>query len=82
MGWRCLSARKKSLEAGAEVEKQQLEMELYALRERVNNLFFGILLMQESLRQQEVLEHELQRNYDNVQSYILNGGPMRRIGVQ
>lgn len=68
-----LSARKKSLEAGAEVEKQQLEAEIYALRERVNNLFFGILLMQESLRQQEVLEHELQRNYDNVQSYILNG---------
>ena len=68
-----VSARKKNLEAGAEVEKQQLEAEIYALRERVNNLFFGILLMQEQLQQQEILEKELQRNYDNVKSYMQNG---------
>ena len=68
-----LSARKKSLEAGAVVENKQLEAEIYALRERVNNLFFGILLMQESLRQQEILEKELQRNYNNVESYMQNG---------
>ena len=68
-----VSARRKSLEAGAAVEKKQLDAEIYTLRERVNNLYFGILLMQENLRQQEIMEKELQRNYKNVESYIQNG---------
>lgn len=68
-----ISARRKNLEAGAEVEKQQLEREIYALRERVNNIYFGILLMLQQLQQQEILEKELKRNYDNVKSYMQNG---------
>lgn len=68
-----ISAQKKSLKAHAESEKKQLDSEIYALRERVNNLYFGILLMKANLQQQEILENELQRNYDNVQTYLQNG---------
>lgn len=68
-----VSAGKKSVEAYAELEKRQLETEIYALRERVNNLYFGILLMKENLKQQAILESELQRNYNNVRAYIENG---------
>ena len=68
-----IAAQKKSIVANAEVEKQKLETEAYALRERVNNLYFGILLLNEQLDQQSILEKELQRNYDKVQSYITNG---------
>lgn len=68
-----IRAQKKSLEANAALEKQQLVSEIYSLRERVNNLYFGILLMKEHLQQQEILENELQRNYDNVEAYIRNG---------
>lgn len=68
-----ISAQKKSLNANAELEKKQLDAEVYALRERVNNLYFGILLMKANLQQQEILENELQRNYDNVQTYLQNG---------
>ncbi len=68
-----ISAQKKSVEAGSEVEKQQLTSEIYKLRERVNNLFFGILLMDRHLTLQEVWEKELQRNYNNVETYIQNG---------
>ncbi len=68
-----VSAGKKSLEAHAELEKRQLETEMYALRERVNNLYFGILLMKENLKQQAILENELQRNHNNVLTYIENG---------
>lgn len=68
-----ISAGKKSLQAHAELERQQLETEIYALRERVNNLYFGILLMKENLQQQAILENELQRNYHNVLAYIQNG---------
>lgn len=68
-----VSSQKKSVEAGAEVEKQQLTSGIYKLRERVNNLFFGILLMDKQLALQEVFEKELQRNYNNVETYINNG---------
>ncbi len=68
-----ISAHKKSLEANAEVQKKQLDNEIYSLRERVNNLYFGILLMKGRLSQQDILEKELQRNYDNVKVYIQNG---------
>jgi len=68
-----ISAQKKSLKANAELEKKHLDTEVYALRERVNNLYFGILLMKSNLMQQTILENELQRNYDNVATYVKNG---------
>lgn len=68
-----ISAQKKSLKANVELEKKHLDTEVYALRERVNNLYFGILLMKSNLMQQTILENELQRNYDNVATYVKNG---------
>lgn len=68
-----IAAQKESISANAEVEKQQLESEIYSLRERVNGVYFGALLLKEQLEQQENLENELQRNHDKVQSYIRNG---------
>ncbi|HLW08827.1 MAG TPA: TolC family protein [Fermentimonas sp.] len=68
-----VSAQKNSLEANAELEKRKLNNEIYTLRARVNNLYFGILLMREQLNQLGILEDELQRNYDNVQIYVQNG---------
>ena len=55
------------------MEKRQLDTEVYALRERVNNLYFGILLMKGNLQQHRILENELQRNYNNVVIYMENG---------
>ncbi len=68
-----IAAKKEMIKAGAAVEEKALETELYSLRERVNGLYFGILLMQEQLKQQVVLEEELQRNHNKVESYVENG---------
>ena len=68
-----IAAKKEMIEAGAVVEEKTLETELYSLRERVNQLYFGILLVQEQLKQQVVMEEELQRNHDIVESYVENG---------
>lgn len=68
-----IEAHKKKLFATASIEREQLETSLYTLNERVNGLFFGILLLDEQLRLQTTLDEELQRNYDKVQSYIKNG---------
>ena len=68
-----IAAKKEMIEAGAVGEEKTLETELYSLRERVNQLYFGILLVQEQLKQQVVMEEELQRNHDIVESYVENG---------
>ena len=68
-----IASKKDIINANAQLEEKALEAEIYALRERVNGLYFGILLMQEQLKQQTVLEEELKRNYNKVTSYIDNG---------
>ena len=68
-----ISVQKKITNANAEVEKQKLEVDLYALNERINQLYFGILLLKEQLRQNDILQNELQTNYNRVASYKQNG---------
>jgi len=56
-----------------EVEKQKLEVDLYALNDRVNQLFFGILLLNEQLKQNDILKNDLLTNYDRLVAYKQNG---------
>ena len=68
-----VSAQKKNLKATAEADKQKLEVDLYALNDRVNNLFFGIMLINEQLNQVNTLLNELTTNYRKVEAYVKNG---------
>ncbi|MDD3077517.1 MAG: TolC family protein [Paludibacter sp.] len=66
-------AQKKSIKANSEADKQKLEVDLYALNDRINNLFFGIMLINEQLKQNDILKQELSTNYKKVEAYIQNG---------
>lgn len=66
-------AQKRGIEAGAAVETRQLDVDLYALNDRINNLYFGILTLDEQLALNDLLDAELKRNEATVSSYI-NGG--------
>ena len=66
-------AQKKIANSNAEVEQQQVNVDLYAIQSRVNQLFFGILLLDAQLNQNQILQDELQRNFATVSSYIENG---------
>lgn len=68
-----IRTQKELAEVGAEVGTQQLNVDLYALNDRVNELFFGILLLAEQLKQSVLLYEELQRNFDRISAYIANG---------
>lgn len=68
-----IQARKRIAKADSEMEKQQLEVELYAVEERVNQLFFGILLFDSRLMQNQILIDELERSYKRVADYMKNG---------
>jgi len=64
-----VKAQQQVTKANAEAEKQKLENDLYALRERVNQLFFGTLLIDEQLRQNDLLQKELQTNLDRITAF-------------
>ena len=67
------SIQKKVHRDNASIESQKLEVDLYAIKDRVNQLYFGCLLIDEQLQQNAVLNKELQTNYDKVVSYMRNG---------
>ncbi|WP_346862566.1 TolC family protein [uncultured Draconibacterium sp.] len=68
-----IRSQKGNIKASGEMEKQSLEVELYTIKDRVNQLFFGILAVNELITQNDLLQKELQTNYDKVQAYIQNG---------
>ena len=68
-----IAAQKKATITGYEVDKQKLEVELFSLKERINQLFFGILMLNEQIKQNGILKNELKTNYDRVAAYKKNG---------
>jgi len=69
-------AQKESSKAEGNVSAQSVETELYTLRERINMLYFGILILNEQLRQNNLLQNLLQSNYNTVDAYVKNGVAM------
>ncbi len=59
--------------ATTEVEKQKLENELFAIKERINQLYFGILLINEQISQNKILQTDLEINYKRIVAGIENG---------
>lgn len=65
--------QKKQVSSQAEVEREQLNVDMYALNSRVNDLYFGILLLDEQLAQNALLQDELERNFRQISAYVENG---------
>lgn len=65
--------RKKEASVQADVQREQLEVNLYALRERVNQLYFGILLLDAQLVQNGLLQEQLARNHAQVEACMEQG---------
>ena len=68
-----IEAQRRIAKASSEAELKRAETELYTVRERVNQLFFGILLIEEQIRQTDILILELENNYKRVSAYLENG---------
>ncbi len=66
-------AQKKITTASAEVEKQNIEVLLYEINERINQLYFGILLIDEQLKQVDILDDNLARNLKRAEIARQNG---------
>lgn len=55
------------------VQEQSLEVELYQLYSRVNELFFGILLIDEQLKQNGLLLNDIRNGIDKAKALVANG---------
>jgi outer membrane protein TolC len=63
--------------ANESIQQQNLEVELYALYDRVNQLFFGALLMDEQLKQTDLLTQDIQNGIDKAKALVANGTAYR-----
>ena len=68
-----IQSKKEMIRTGSEVEKKSLEVDLYAIKDRINQLYFGILLFDAQLEQNRLFQEELKRNLDKVSACIKNG---------
>lgn len=68
-----VKARKDAAASQAEADARSVDASIYGLRARVNELFFGIILMQSNIEQCNLMLSNLEINYKKVESYIENG---------
>lgn len=68
-----IRAQKKVIRANSGVEQQQQHVDMYTLKDRINQLYFGILLLDAQLKQNEILQDNLQRNYTMIRDCKENG---------
>jgi outer membrane protein TolC len=63
--------------AASKVQEQNLEVELYKTRERINQLFFGVLLIDEQLKQNELFLKDIQTGIDKTSALVANGSEFK-----
>lgn len=68
-----IAARKKVVWAESQVQKQQLDVSMYAINEQVDQLFFSILLLDEQLKQNVLLKKDLATSEQTIRSMMIGG---------
>ena len=68
-----IAAGKRIAEAKSAVEARQTDVTLYSVKERVQEIFFGILLIDEQLKQNDILQKDLNVSCKTVEE-MMSGG--------
>ncbi|MFA7227507.1 MAG: TolC family protein [Melioribacteraceae bacterium] len=72
-----MSAQAEIQKAGAEIDDQKVEIELLKVKERINQIYFGILLLDEQLTQTGSIRKELDANLARLTAAFENGTASR-----
>jgi outer membrane protein TolC len=72
--------QRQSAQVDEQIREKNLDVELYALRDRINQLFFGILLLDQQLRLNGLLQADIVNGIDKTQA-LLDNGMAYRSGV-
>jgi len=65
------------IEANNKVESQKIEVELYKLRDRITQLFFGILLVDAQIKQTNLIKSDIANGIQQIESAVRNGTSTR-----
>lgn len=65
--------KRKEIKAELETQKANIEVELYSLRDRIANLYFGILSIKEQKSLTLLMKTELERNVNQVKAFNETG---------
>lgn len=68
-----IRSRKEGLRLSSEIERRNLEIDLYVINDRINQVFFGILLFDARIEQNRLYQEDLRRNQTKIQSWVTNG---------
>ena len=68
-----LKSQKKVEDLAAQSDKQNVETELYKLKERINQLYFGILIYQKNIELLETSKQTIKSKLKEIESGIKNG---------
>lgn len=77
-----IKQQKELVKANAEVDKQKTETELYKLKDRINQLYFGILLLDLQLEQNELLKLDIKSALEKINAAIANGTAYKSNGAE
>ncbi len=69
--------QKELINANKELQEQNIETSLYSLKNRINTIYFSILLMDAQLKQNELNKANLQTQIQKVEAQLKNGVAFR-----
>lgn len=64
---------KEHIKSKADVQRKNLQVNIYSLNARVNQIYFGILLADAQIKQNNLLKEYLHNSYNKVEAYVRNG---------
>ncbi|HEX4851307.1 MAG TPA: TolC family protein, partial [Puia sp.] len=70
--------QKQIAQANADIDDQSLEVQLYELKDQINQLYFGVLLAEDQIRQNELQQQDLQVVVTATQAAVDNGAGYRK----
>lgn len=68
-----MNEQKKIQTLSEKLEEEKINVELYKLYERINQLFLGILLLEEQIRQIDLVQNDIQTGINKVTAQVNNG---------
>ncbi len=68
-----MQGRKKEITALSKERHAEIDVDMYALRERIDQLYFGLLLLCEQIKQNKLLQEQLSHSLNQVTAYCQNG---------
>ncbi|MEP0713301.1 TolC family protein [Algoriphagus sp.] len=69
--------QKALIQANSETQAKQLEVQLYQVKERINQLFFGMMLIDQQVLQTDLLKKDIQTGIKKTSAAVENGTALR-----